>query len=97
MYSFTILSDLSKLILDKHVTSQNFAWFDQNSSGPSFIAILSNSVKLGNLCNIITVTDPENFRELKRQCIYTDFLIYCNETITNLEVSNFKEFNFDRQ
>ena len=98
IYSFTILQDIRLLIENGEVTSYNLAWFDQNSSGPSLIAILSNSEKLAYYCNMITVKDINmDYSTLNRECIYTEFLKYCNETISEIDDSEFVDFKFDRK
>jgi len=98
VYSFSILQDLRTLIETGEVTSNNFAWFDQNASGPSIVAVLSNSEKLAALCNMTTVTGINmDYSSLPRNCIYTSFLDYCNDNIPNLGGAEFRDFSFNRK
>ena len=98
VYTFSVLKDIEKLISNGQLQSNLFAWFDQNASGPSIISILSNSEKLAHFCNIITVRDKKmDYETLTRNCIYSEFLKHCNDTIPGLNNNKFSDFKFDRK
>ena len=97
VYSFTVLNDIKTFINEGKLESGNFAWFDQTASGPSIIAILSNSEKLAYYSNMTTVGDKQNYQELQRNCIYSEFLNHCNASIPSLNNANFADFKFDRK
>lgn len=92
------MSDIKQLIVTSETKSGVFAWFDQTASGPSIIAILSNSEKLAYYCNMTTVSNEHmDFRILQRNCIYSEFLRHCNANVPSLNGVNFADFNFDRK
>jgi hypothetical protein len=96
--AFFLLAEIRQMFESSKLESRTFCWFDQNASGPSFMAILANSEKLGELCNITTAPLVEgSFKTLQRFCVYTAFLEHCNRVISDPKIGPFCNFNFDRK
>jgi len=76
---------LKSLIKGETVVCDSFAFFDQNNSGVSILALLCNSNLFCKLSNVFS-DDPEI-----RECVYTSFLSHILK-----EYPYFERYNFDR-